>query len=36
VQVGDTFESISGFIDQPRGLHAAGADRGGYYGLMLN
>ena len=34
VKVGDTFESISGFIDQRRGSHALGGDYGGYYGLM--
>ena len=34
IKVGDTFESISGFIDQRRGSHTEDGDYGGYYGLM--
>ena len=34
VAVGDTFDSISGFVDQRRGSHMTGAGAGGYYGLM--
>ena len=34
VAIGDTFDSLNGFVDQRRGSHATGLGRGGYYGMM--
>ena len=33
-EVGDTFDSLIGFVDGRRGSHVTDATHGGYYGLM--